>query len=165
MDPGRFAYGWPALLVIFFVVSITYIILDPAFTSWYQGGIEMNNADLTPVLDYLDLLWEIFPIPFFLSLIIWGIVMGMGYSPSPGRIALAWILIITILIAILLAYITIDPIVTYYSSISLQISDLYSTAIRFVSLVWYAYPYPVTIALLIWAFVQSVSSEQNTEYL
>ena len=164
MDPGRLAYGWPALLVILFVVSITYIILDPSFTSWYQAGIEMGNTDLTPVLDYLNLLWEIYPIPFLLALIIWGIVMGMGYCPSPGRISLAWLIIISVLIAILLSYITIDPIITYYANISLQISPLYSTALSFVQLIWYAYPYPVTIATIIWAFVQSVSSEQNTYY-
>ena len=164
MEPGRMAYGWPALLTILFVVMISYIILAPAFTSWYEAGIGMANAQLTPVLDYLNLLWGIFPVPFFLSLVIWGIVMGMGYSPSPGRIALAWIVEIAIIIAILLGYITVDPIVTYYSGISLQVSTLFSTAVNFARTIWYAYPYPVTIGVIIWGFIQSVSSEQNTEY-
>ncbi|MDE2524618.1 MAG: hypothetical protein O0X96_05765 [Methanocorpusculum sp.] len=163
MAEGRMAYGWIAMLIIIFVVSVTYILFDPAIKTMYEAGIQLN-PDLVGVMDYLNLLWTWFPLAFILALLVWGINMGIGNSPRPDRIVLGWLLIIVCLFAILAAYVSLDSIVTMLIDWGYQINTTFGGALSTIRIMWYNYPYPVTIAVIIWAFIQSVSSESNSYY-
>lgn len=163
MAEGRMAYGWIAMIVIIFVVSVTYILFDPAIKTLYEAGIQLNT-DIIPVMDFLNLLWTWFPLAFIIGILVWGINMGIGNSPRPDRIILAWLIIIVCILAIIAAYVSLDTMVTSLISWGYQISDAFGAALSTIKIMWYNYPYPVMIGVIIWAFVQSVSSEQNTYY-
>lgn len=163
MAEGRMAYGWPAMLAIIFVVSLLYILLDPFVNGMYEAALQINTS-LHGILDYMNLLWTWMPLAFAFGLILWAVNMSMGNSPRADRILFGWFVVIILNVVILAGYMGIDPLIGWMFAWSQQISDVFSGSLNTLQIVWANYPYPVTIGALIWAYIQSVSSEQNTYY-
>lgn len=163
MAEGRMAYGWPALFILIFVISLMYILLDPFVGSVYEAGLQLN-AELQPILDYLNLLWTWLPLAFAFALIIWAVNMAIGNSPRPDRILFGWFLVVILIVVIMTGYLGMDPVISSIIGWAEQINDTFATSLNTLSIAWRNYPYPVTIGVLVWAYIQSVSSEQNTYY-
>lgn len=161
---SRMAYGFVAMLIVIFVFFVPYALISPAWDTWYLMGIEMNS-DLAGTLGFIDIVWSLLPFAVIIAVVIWGIVAGMGSATNPGRVCLGWLVVLAALCAIMLAYVTADPIVINFYAMGIAAGGAFEPVVEFLMMMWHGYPIPCIFAVLIWAVVQSIATEPNTEYV
>jgi len=161
---SRIAYGFLSMIIIIFVFAIVYIIINPAFDTWIEISSQLN-PDLADTVSFMTIAWDLLPLGLIISLIIWGVLAGMGAASNPGRVAFGWLVLVAALNGMMLGYVTVDPVIQSLSSVGLQAGGMFSPVVSFLQMMWQAYPIPAFFGLLIWTFAQSLATEPNTEYL
>ncbi len=161
---SRIAYGFLSMLIIIFVFAVAYILINPAFETWIEIGLQINT-DLVDTVNFIGITWDLLPLGLVISLIIWGVLAGMGAATNPGRVVFGWLLLLASINCMLAGYVTVDPIVESLVAIGTGIGGVFAPVISFLHMMWIAYPIPVVFAILIWTFAQSLATEPNTEYI
>ena len=161
---SRIAYGFLSMIIIIFVFSVAYLMITPAFDTWVEISSQLS-PEIEDTIGFINIAWDLLPLAMIISLIIWGVLAGMGAASNPGRVAFGWLVLVAALNGMMLGYVTVDPVIQSLSSVGLQAGGMFSPVVSFLQMMWQAYPIPAFFALLIWTFAQSLATEPNTEYL
>jgi hypothetical protein len=160
---SRIAYGFISLVVIIGIFALCYIILNPLMASLYAVGQQLT-PELIKMLDFLQIAWNVLPLAVLISVAMWAVVAGMGNATNPGRICIAWLIVLSSIILMMIGYVSLGPLFETILNM-VESAGFFPPATNFAKLVWYNYPIPLLIVILLWAFVQSIFTEPNTEYI
>lgn len=158
---ARMGYGWVAIIACLAVWSIAYIATNPAMAAMYASAQSMELAALSAV-EFVRTMWQVMPLAVVIGVAVWGLLAGMGTATSPWRVIMAWMIMLVVQLMIMTGYIGLD---TLFEQIFLMIQNpVMLPAAEFIRMIWHAYPIPLDIGLLLWAFVQSIAQESTQIY-
>lgn len=158
----RASFGLIASFVIFFAFFIVYALVSPAWDSWYMMAIEQNSEKLAHPLNFLNICWQLLPLAVLLITILWYVVAGLGEAANPGKLLLAIIVLTLALIAMMLLYVSFDPIISSWSTLAGTYAGMFAGIIGIIQIVWYNYCIPLFFAVLVWVGAIAISTEAET---
>ena len=158
----RASFGLMASLIIFFAFFIVYALVSPAWDTWYAMAFEANSENLAHPLNFLNICWQLLPLAVLLLTILWYVVAGLGEAANPGKLLLAIIILILALMAMMLLYVSFDPIISSWSTLAGTYAGIFAGIINIIQIVWYNYCIPLFFAVLIWVGAIAISTEAET---
>lgn len=160
----RISFGIIAALIIFLGFFLVYSLISPVWDSWYEMALSANSPKLLNPANFLNFAWQLLPLACLIFTLLWLVVAGMGEAANPGKLLLGIIVLITGLLAMMLLYITCDPIISDWASLAGNYAGMFAPIISIVSTVWYNYCIPMVFALIIWVTSLAISTEAETVF-
>lgn len=158
---ARMGYGWVAIIACLGVWAIAYIATNPAMAAMYASAQSMQLPALDTI-EFIRTMWQVMPLAVVIGVAVWGLLAGMGTATSPWRVIMAWMIMLIIELMMMTGYLGLDNL---FEQIYLMISNpVFQPAADFARMVWHAYPIPLSIGFLLWAFTQSIAQESTQIY-
>lgn len=158
---ARMGYGWVAIIACLGVWAIAYIACNPAMAAMYASAQSLELAAMSAV-EFIRTIWQVLPLAVLIGVATWGLVAGMGSATTPWRVVMAWLIMLMVQLIMVTAYLGLD---TLFEQIYLMVDNpVMQPAADFCRMVWHAYPIPLDIGLMLWAFVQSIAQESTQVY-
>lgn len=161
----RISFGIVAAFVLFFAFTIVYSLVSPAWDTWYQMILQEGSVRVLHPTQFLNFVWELLPLAVLCLTILWLIVAGMGEAANPGKLLLGIIVLVTGLCAMMLLYVTCDPIISDWAALAGAYAGIFAPVIGLIQTVWYNYSIPMVFAILIWCAALAISTEAETAWV
>lgn len=158
----RISFGIIAAFVIFFAFFIVYALVSPAWDMWYEMILQGGSQQVLHPTQFLNFVWQLLPLVVLFLTLLWLIVAGMGEAANPGKLLLGIVVLIGGLCAMMLLYVTCDPIISDWAGLAAGYAGIFTPIISLVSIVWYNYSIPMFFAVLVWCAALAVSTEAET---
>lgn len=160
----RISFGIIAAFVIFFGFYIVYSLISPVWDTGYEMALSANSAQLLHPVNFLNTAWNLLPLAVLFLTLLWLVVAGMGEAANPGKLLLGMVVLVAGLFAMLMLYVTADPIVSDWVGLAGSYAGIFAPVISVISIVWYNYSIPMVFALLIWNAALAISTEAETVF-
>ena len=80
-NPGRLAFGWLVLIAAINGMMLGYVTVDPVIQSLSSVGLQAGGI-FSPVVSFLQMMWQAYPIPAFFALLIWTFAQSLATEPN-----------------------------------------------------------------------------------
>lgn len=160
----RISFGLIAGFVIFFAFFIVYALVSPAWDTWYDMILQGGSQQVLHPTQFLNFAWQLLPLAVLFLTLLWLIVAGMGEAANPGKLLLGIIVLMGGMCAMMLLYVTCDPIISDWAALAAGYAGIFTPIISLVSIVWYNYSIPMFFAVLVWCAALAISTEAETVF-
>ena len=161
----RISFGIVAAFVLIFAFFMVYALVSPAWDMWFEAAMQSGNEALLFPTQFLNFAWELLPLVVLLLTLLWLIVAGLGEAANPGKLLLGIIVLIGGMCAMMLLYVTCDPIISDWVTIAGSYAGIFAPIISTITIVWYNYSIPMFFAVLIWCVALAISTEAETTWI